>query len=372
MAALFEGAEVAETAYAGSEALELGATTGTGARWMAGGAALAAEPSSALASIATSVLFPAEAEALMGTGRTLARGASASLGLGPFATGFLGEVGAGTAKGLLTVPVGQIGLRAIEEEYERIKSLLKFLEHDDTEMSPEPTIINHPETNDRYLVIHYEKATPMAGGRTTTFPKTKKMTLRWSSPMSLSTNSSVVTADRILGNSIVNPGDSGGGHTDGHEPLGFTQMAAVYSEYTVTDVRVRWDYYNRASSDGGATTNLEGVILGISFQDSVSALNTKGHYMELGDCIWQVCPPEGYGRLVHHMKPGRFFGVPDSQVRSDDTLRGQTAGANPSNLLWVHFWTQTTEGTGAAFNVDGAYTIEYDVVFQQPKQLAQS
>lgn len=204
-------------------------------------------------------------------------------------------------------------------------------------------------------------------------PGKKTVTHRWSSGNS---NVSVSTGDTGLQVIKVNtPIDIGGSLSsgDGHEPMGYTQYAAMYEQCYVKECRVIVDYFNaEESGQTPASGAYSGVIMGLCPKDDTGELGTIGHYEELDGCTWRVVPPEGTGRMTYAIKPNRFFGISDKTAGADDTLRivGVT---QPSNLLYLHAFVQRMNIANTdVINVRMHWTVEMDIVWMEPKALAQS
>lgn len=208
------------------------------------------------------------------------------------------------------------------------------------------------------------------------FPRTKKVTLRWSritnniTPPGVSAQAGGATFKL---NSITNPG-AGMPLADTHEPLGFSQYAAMYENFTVTECRVRWDMFLNEQATAEASAALDNVCVGLTPLPTSSILTNIGHYEELEGSVWTTLSPEQCGRLNFSVRPGQFFGVPEKAVLADETLRGTTnaAGGDPTNLLYLHVWVHCLDNVAETPVVDGQITAEFDVVFTEPKALVQS
>lgn len=208
------------------------------------------------------------------------------------------------------------------------------------------------------------------------FPRTKKVTMRWSSitnNISPPGTSAQTGGAYFKANSITNPG-AGLPIANTHEPLGFSQYAAMYENFTVSEVRVRWDMFLNEQATAEASAALDNVVVGITPLPTSTILNTIGHYQELEGSVWTTLSPEQCGRLNFAIKPNQFFGIPDKAMLADDTLRGTTtaAGGDPSNMLYLHVWVHCMDNVADTPVVDGLITAEFDVVFTEPKALVQS
>lgn len=216
-----------------------------------------------------------------------------------------------------------------------------------------------------------------------TFPKKKKMTMRWSCRDKVEVTSAAAAggqhASTLKLNSIVNPGASFNYLTDSnaphaHEPLGYSQMSAIYDQYVVSDVRVRVDYFINERANQGTDGDLYAMIIGCAPLDNNSEKTYVGHYEELDLAQWVAASPESVGRLSFSISPSKFFGIPKSQQLSDNTLRAGF-GADPTNMMYLHTFAHLIDqniGISPNVQVSLNYTVEYDVVWMEPKALAQS
>lgn len=208
------------------------------------------------------------------------------------------------------------------------------------------------------------------------FPRTKNVTMRWAGfAGGLTPPGGSHQAGRIIfkANSITNPGSALNG-ADNHEPLGFTQYAAMYDHYVVNEVRCRWDFYLNEQATAEASNAIDNVCVGITPVNTDIPLTKVGHYQELESSVWTTLSPEQCGRLNFTIKPNTYFGIPDKALRADDTLKGNcnAGGGDPSNMLFLHLWVHTLDLTAEVPSIEGVLTAEFDVTFMEPKALVQS
>jgi hypothetical protein len=207
----------------------------------------------------------------------------------------------------------------------------------------------------------------------TPWPKTRRQTLRWctnSAGLASGATNDEVGVKTIKLNDLINPG---GSFSDTHEPLGFSQMAAIYDQYVVNNVNIRVDWFCNEESGGTTSNNFEAVICGLALKDDATPLTVAGHYQELNYTQWIALGPEQTGRQTMSIKPNRFFGIPDKQIKSESTLRGIIGGASPTNQLYLHLFVHEIAHDLAGFaSVEPCVTIEFDVTFMEPKDIAQT
>lgn len=209
-------------------------------------------------------------------------------------------------------------------------------------------------------------------GTMNSFPKRKNHRLKWATCTPSSTTGSVAAtciAQKVKLSCLENPGEYIAPQ-DLHEPLGFTQMSAIYSRYAVREAVIRVDYVNKSPSDSSP----DAITLGIALKDDTTTLTTHGYYEELDHTTWHVVPAEGVGTIYLRIKPYEFFGIPAKQIYSDnDYIQLIGAGSDGVNTLYAHIFYHRMNNTSVVeetveFNV----AVHYDVTFLEPKDVAQS
>lgn len=202
-------------------------------------------------------------------------------------------------------------------------------------------------------------------------PYRKTVTHRYSSPraqISIPATTSDLELDTLKLNSIFEPG-AAFNTADTHEPLGYSQYSAMYDKYYVKEARIVIDYFNDESS---AQTTYSGIILGLTPKDDTSGLTNLGYYEELPHSVWRAIGPETCGRMTYAIQPNKFFGVSSKAISASDKLVAASSG-DPTELLYLHMWAhRMNESNADAVNVLLQVTVEYDVVWMEPKSLAQS
>lgn len=218
------------------------------------------------------------------------------------------------------------------------------------------------------------------------FPKKIKKTLRWSSNLAdllVPHNAGGANPAAVVpfpANSAKDIGalfGAAGGTNDLHEPLAWTQYKAMYDKYVITGSRLRVDYFVDEQRGGEALRQLDACVLGISVIDNATALTVAGHYEELRDTIWAVVAPEQVGRLTYEFDPAKFFGVPKSNFTTDSALRADTALPDaPTDIAYFHLWGHHIKAAASGVEDDTRVriliTMDVDVTFFEPKEVAQS
>jgi hypothetical protein len=158
-------------------------------------------------------------------------------------------------------------------------------------------------------------------------------------------------------NSIFDPDYSG----TGHQPLAHDQWALFYNHYVVT----------KCSWEVTIVPQVGNVVAGFYVSDdaaiptaSASNLTELGAQTGLGTPQLPITL-RGEVDVGEWLKRGASGGLTlDSSLRS-------TFGADPSEVIFGTLFASVVSGT-ATQNVDYLYTLTFDVILMEPKDLAQS
>lgn len=159
-------------------------------------------------------------------------------------------------------------------------------------------------------------------------------------------------------------------HT-GHQPIGFDQMMLYYEQYTVVASKITVCFLNNG-------TNAIRAAISLSPDTTVP---TVGNVVENGLINYIYLDSPGYntgagvsGRIKEATLTcdvASYFGRKTQRELLNDTTVGGTAAANPTEqvyyavMTWGAFFT---DNTAVAYDV----TIEYDVIFWEPRKIASS
>jgi len=198
-----------------------------------------------------------------------------------------------------------------------------------------------------------------------------------------------VEFERFRANGMFDPEVSLGGH----QPRGFDQAMALYGAFTVlgSKISVNWAY---AGYDGpaalDATTSAyliktvktettagpasAGVPVMCGIYKGTEALanpSSAAQIMEHDRTVWKPMNHQQGGIITSaSARIGSFFG--NAKLVGNDSYSG-TASADPAEQVEYTIWCGRTNGTSAGVCAVTAYvTIEYDVVFTEPKVLQAS
>ncbi len=157
-------------------------------------------------------------------------------------------------------------------------------------------------------------------------------------------------------NSIFDPDLSGVGAS----AFSYGSLSALYGRYRVLGFHSKVMFVNTSS-----TVPLSCLI-------AVNPVNTIGTSFT-NACgqrhVWTKSLATSAGPPTQHSvggKIGKFYGVPDRQVRDEDDFAA-VVGANPNNTVYMHVAVYSNAGAGSA-NIH--VRMEFDVVWSLPLEMA--
>lgn len=191
-------------------------------------------------------------------------------------------------------------------------------------------------------------------------------------------------------NSLTDPSVTG---TAGHQPRGFDEFMDVYRSYTVVGSKVSVNFMyngydgpsaldsttdtfliktNKVETTAGLSAAVAPVIVGIhKGVTELSASDTAATSMEQDRTVWKAMTPNDGAIIISaSMQTSDFFGK-DALVGAEGYTGTITADAD--NLVYYTIFCARANGnTDGVCHCVGYITIEYDVMFTEPKTLGQS
>jgi len=149
-----------------------------------------------------------------------------------------------------------------------------------------------------------------------------------------------------------------------HQPRGFDQLMAMYDHYTVIGCKVRIDCHNNQ-------TTVAAMVMA-TVRDSSTTSTDVSDYMESTNTQFKLLGIEGTGsadkQLMLNINPNQFLGR--SHPLADPQLKG-SATSNPDEQCFLHVSANPVDYfTNSA--VTAIISLDYTVIFTEPKQPAQS
>lgn len=156
----------------------------------------------------------------------------------------------------------------------------------------------------------------------------------------------------------------------GHQPLGFDQMMAMYEHYTVTSSKISVHVINSSSA------GVYGAFA-LYLSPDTTQITTVSQLIENGQIAWKrLMPINVYGSMgslsLDCNIPAYFARNSNKRQLVEDTHLSGDIAANPAEQ--VYFGILSFEATGASNTVSNNFIveIEYEVIFWEPRKLAQS
>lgn len=159
------------------------------------------------------------------------------------------------------------------------------------------------------------------------------------------------------GNGLYDPNITG----TGHQPRGFDQLMAMYDHYVVVGSKCNVKL---------APSNQTPAICCLAVQDGTGVSSDINNYLEHRLSRYTSTGSDMSSRsLTIASSPRTYLGR--SKVLSDPELKG-TASANPTEGYYFVVATEATDNAGDPGVFSCVATIEYSVVFIEPKRMTQS
>lgn len=172
--------------------------------------------------------------------------------------------------------------------------------------------------------------------------------------MALDPNGAAMANVHFKLNSAFDPtGDVGAG-----QPLGFDQYNTLYQKYCVTKTSLHFKAV--------CTDNTNPVIIGFTPKTDSTDLATYLHYLECPGTVSRHLTPDidkiEFGSKVR-IKP--YLLPRGGKLLTDDTTNALYS-ADPSRILYGHFWTQATDTTVNPSTIQIVVIMYQTVVFYDP------
>jgi hypothetical protein len=216
---------------------------------------------------------------------------------------------------------------------------------------------NNPTRRTSSAVADLRFATPI-------FPATKRATIRYfENELSYSTATGIPGGYVFSANGCFDPNITG----TGHQPIGFDQMMLFFEQYTVVKSKISVDFYNST----GGTLPLRCVLY---LSPDTTILSGVSQLMENGEITTGFAQSTNTAdrclRLSIDCDMMAYFGRNRNakQIVNDVTLSG-TSAANPTEQVYFIMSSFDTFTTAASITVYFNVTIEYDVIFWEPRKV---
>jgi len=215
---------------------------------------------------------------------------------------------------------------------------------------------------------------PNLQGFVSGMPLVRSANLRYNTQIAVTTTAGSLGYHVFSANSIHDPDTTG----IGHQPMGHDQWKELYNHYTVVGSRISCNVLASTPSTS-APTQMAPFVCGLNLTDTptppYTGAQATSQFIESKKGTWKIMGtgPGGRGsqRITSKFSCKQFFKIANP---SDNTERvGAQMGASPTEtadyVLWVQSFGATPPGDNTIYvNV----TIDYAVIFGEPKDLVQS
>jgi len=196
------------------------------------------------------------------------------------------------------------------------------------------------------------------------FPRKLRQTLTYCEqfPVTLNAVAFLTTWHTFRANGLFDPRFAIGGH----QPMGFDQLMAIYSKYTVVGAKMTLRVC-------GATQTYNNGTFGINIRDPVAAAVTTSEAAI--ESQYSTYNTFGYLQdtksVTLNFDGPKYFNAND--IVDDDTLSG-TLTTDPARIALADFWVSAdvappiTPNNVVTFHIK----IEYDAYFYEPKNVVSS
>jgi hypothetical protein len=159
-------------------------------------------------------------------------------------------------------------------------------------------------------------------------------------------------------NSVYDPDFTGAGTT----ACGYNQLSALYGRYRVLGAKCTCTFVNTSNTTPLTVFMVVNPVTTVGV--NITAILQQRY-------VWSraIGTYTGSAAVTHTVAGpvGRFYGVPEHQVRDEDDFAA-VAGGNPNNGVYIHIGAYANGGSAGAVNLH--VRIEYDVVWSLPLELS--
>lgn len=203
----------------------------------------------------------------------------------------------------------------------------------------------------------YSITSPPAG--ISPLPLSFKTTLRYCDTDVLNPGAGTIDTDTYGANCLWDPFLGAGGH----QPRGWDELIALYNHCTVIGSRIAVQWANEDPNNS--------MVVGIALRAGTNTETSINDYIEQGNCTYSILGSRDGGGEVktsHYKFNNKFLGI--SHPMSETALRNNIS-SNPSELATYQLFAGSPVGTDTS-PCQYQLTIEYRVVFTEPKAVIQS
>lgn len=198
------------------------------------------------------------------------------------------------------------------------------------------------------------------------FPNNKIVKMRYVDGVYMNPTAGTPQTFFFSANSIFDPNRTG----TGHQPIGRDQWFNFYNHYCVVGSKITVNF-----TYGGATTQSCPAICAVYLTDDITLTATSPDMLiEQGKSRWKYLPVAANSfatkTVYNTYSPKKFFNIKD--IKDNVTRLGALQTVSPSEEAFFCLYIGQIDTSLDCPNVMATVTIEYSVMFSEPKELAQS
>jgi hypothetical protein len=235
--------------------------------------------------------------------------------------------------------------------------------NDCTDM-PEMVLCDEQSRSNAESNTNYKSKTIMSKGTKTVFPKSTKVKLVYCDDYTVSTSSTVQAEAYFRANGPYDPDASIGGH----QPLGFDQWAAFYNHYVVEKATIEVE----AKESPISSDVLLQLAVMLSDDTTIPGSPSALREQPLTNCqiFAKSCGSKSLASVKHLFVARDFFNRKD--IMDNQAEIGALVSANPTEQAYFCVVVGKSDGTASSLDFEIRVRLVYDVIFSEPKALAQS
>lgn len=153
----------------------------------------------------------------------------------------------------------------------------------------------------------------------------------------------------------------------GHQPLGFDELTAMFSHYTVTNCKIKVNFSNENMPAIGGQC---GVLIS---GEAAPVFTNATHLLEQRGAKHVMVMPAGTESksVTHYVNVPSYMAKTKRDILGDSLYRG-SATANPSEQVYFVIFVGAINSNDDPAPVDCLVDMEFDVVWSESKTLGQS
>ncbi len=197
------------------------------------------------------------------------------------------------------------------------------------------------------------------------FPSSRVVKMRYCDQVGLDPSAGGNVASYVYrANSVYDPQNPVGGH----QPIGFDIWEQLYNHYLVLGSKITCQFVA-----GDVNVNDPYVCGAFTSDDSVFSTANFTTLIEQGLSSYTVLQPSSNGNLPRRKafySPRKFFAIKD--IADNAARLGSAVSGNPDEMAYFVLWAAALDQSTNVGAIRALITIEYTVLFAEPKHQAQS